>query len=66
MENLKYITLGILAGLGLSFGILFGIDLEVARNDYNQNVGQCKAIDGCLFDMNCEHYNDMIAEVCDD
>lgn len=64
MENLTAITLGIVAGLGLSFGVLLGIDLEVAKDDYNKNVELCKPIDGCLFSMNCERYNKMIEKAC--
>lgn len=64
MENLISITLGIVAGLGLSFGVLLGIDLEVAKDDYNKNVEQCKPIDGCLFSSNCERYNKMIEQKC--
>jgi hypothetical protein len=64
MENLTAITLGIVAGLGISFGVLLGIDLEVAKDDYNKNVEQCKPIYGCLFSMNCERYNKMIEQKC--
>ena len=66
MESIKCIAIGILVALGLSFGFLFGMDLEVAKADYNENVKQCKLIEGCLFDINCEHYNEMIEGECND
>lgn len=66
MESIKYITIGIVASCVISLAILFGIDREVARRDYNENVEQCKNIDGCLFDMNCNKYNEMIWEACND
>lgn len=64
METIKGIVIGIVVALIATWAFYYGIDLEVARSHYNQNVGQCKPIDGCLFDMNCEKYNDMIEEKC--
>ena len=66
MESTKQITAGIVIGIIASVLVLFGIDAEVARKDYNNNVEQCKPIDGCLFDMNCRKYNNMIEEACND
>lgn len=66
MENLKYVVIGIVGALAITFLVYDGIDLEVARRDYNQNVEQCKPIDGCLFGWNCKKYNKMIEEVCND
>lgn len=66
MEDVKLFTIGILAALCFTVGVFFGIDAEVARRDYNENVKQCKAIDGCLFSYNCRKYNKMIEEACND
>lgn len=66
MESLKYFVLGIVSALMLTFFVYDSIDLEVARRDYNNNVEQCKPIDGCLFSWNCKRYNKMIEEACND
>lgn len=64
MNSIKYILIGVALAFGICFIILDGIDLEVARRDYNKNVEQCKTIDGCLFSSNCERYNKMIEQKC--
>ena len=64
MNSIKYILIGIALAFGICFIILDGIDLEVARRDYNKNVEQCKPIDGCLFSWNCNKYNKMIEQKC--
>ena len=45
--------LAILGGLLIAFVVLYGIDRECARRDYES--GQ-EAI-GCIFESNCEYYN---------
>lgn len=66
MEELRDVCLGILAAIALVFIFFAAMDREVARKDYNANVEQCKPIDGCLFGWNCNHYNKMIEEACND
>lgn len=66
MESLKQITFGIIAALVATFFVFDAIDTEVAKRDYNENVEQCKPIDGCLFGWNCRKYNKMIEEACND
>ena len=66
MKNLKYILIGIVGALAITFFAYDAIDLEVARRDYVQNVEQCKPVDGCLFGWNCRKYNKMIEEACND
>lgn len=66
MENLKYVVIGIVGALAITFFIYDGIDLEVARRDYVKNVEQCKPVENCLFGWNCKKYNKMIEEACND
>lgn len=66
MESIKAIALGIIGGLVATWAVYYAIDLEIARTQYNENVEQCEPIDGCLFDMNCEKYNEMIEEKCNE
>ena len=65
MNEIIQITVGVFAGIFISLAVFFVIDAEVARQDYNENVRQCKAIDGCLFDYNCRKYNKMIEKDCE-
>ena len=66
MESIRYIVIGIVSALVITFFVYDGIDIEVARRDYVKNVEQCKPIDGCLFGWNCKKYNKMIEEACND
>lgn len=66
METLKYIVVGVVGAVLFTFLVIDAIDTEVARNDYNENVEQCKKVEGCIFGWNCRKYNKMIQEVCDE
>ena len=66
MTELRDVCLAILAAFITAFIFFAAMDREVARKDYNANVEQCKLIDGCLFSWNCNHYNKMIEEACND
>lgn len=66
MDEVKGVCLAVLAALAVAFVFYASIDREVARKEYVQNVEQCKPIHGCLFGWNCNHYNKMIEEACDD
>lgn len=41
--------------IALSTILLIGIDREVARQDWLDG----KLVKGCLFDFNCDYYNEM-------
>lgn len=66
MEELRDVCLAILAALFVAFIFYAAMDREVARKDYIAHVEQCKPIYGCLFSWNCNHYNKMIEEACND
>lgn len=66
METIKYVVLGIFVAILATFAFYWMIDIEVARSDYNKNVSLCKPIEGCLFSHNCNKYNKMIEEACND
>lgn len=53
MKILFKMILAILGGLLVAFVVLYGIDRECARRDYES--GQ-KAVD-CVFESNCNYYN---------
>ena len=40
--------------------IIFGADREVARRDYVKNLKTGTKIAGCLYDINCNHYNKLL------
>ena len=66
MDEVKDVCLAIIAVISLVLIFFAAMDREVARLDYVENVKQCKPIHGCLFDTNCNHYNKMIEEACND
>lgn len=66
MNELKHIVIGIVVILATTFLIYDGIDVEVARQNYLENVEQCKPIENCVFGWNCKKYNKMIEEACND
>lgn len=57
-------VLGCIFGVcAFSLLIIGGIDREVARQDYveiTKGTSNEMSVKGCLFDMNCEHYNNLI------
>ena len=56
MTTLFKMILAILGGLLIAFVVLYGIDRECARRDYES--GQ-KAVD-CIFESNCKFYNEQM------
>jgi len=66
MDEIKNVFLAILAVIVMVFVFFAAMDREVARKDYIEHVEQCKPIDGCLFGWNCNHYNKMIEEACNE
>ena len=66
MTELKWWILIILGiGIAIPFFVYDAIDLEVARRDYENNVEQCKPVEGCLFSWNCKRYNKLIEKACE-
>ena len=65
MENITNIFLGIVGVIIICIIGLAAMDREVARRDFVKNVEICKPIDGCLFDSNCNHYNEIIEKECE-
>ena len=61
---MKTVIFGIIGILVACFMVYDAIDLEVARRYYIQNVKECKAVEGCLFDWNCKRYNKLIEKEC--
>lgn len=60
MRFVEFILI-VLAVMVAVAGITFGIDRELARRDYEKyTTTQEEAIIGCLFEMNCKYYNDML------
>lgn len=42
-------------------GFIYGIDLDMARRDYERyNTSNQEVITGCIFESNCNYYNDLI------
>lgn len=61
MKLLFYVLLVGLIGLIT----LFGLDREMARQDYLSivnNESDLVSVDGCLLQMNCDYYNDLLKE----
>lgn len=59
MKLLFYVLLVGLIGLVT----LFGLDREIARRDYLSIVNHesdLVSVDGCLLQMNCDYYNNML------
>ena len=52
----------ILSGfLALIAGVTFGVDRELARRDFERyTTTQEELIVGCIFEANCNHYNDLL------
>lgn len=53
----------IIIGLGIAFCIVLGLDREMARQDYLRVVNHesdMVSVDGCMFKMNCDYYNNML------
>lgn len=50
---MKRAILAIIAGLGLSFLVIYAVDLEMARKDYVAG----KDSSACIFKSNCKTYN---------
>lgn len=42
-------------------GFVYGIDRDMARRDYEHyNTSSQEVITGCIFESNCNYYNDLI------
>ena len=55
----------IIIGLGIAFCIVLGLDREMARQDYLKVVNHesdMASVDGCLFKMNCDYYNNLLKQ----
>ena len=54
-------TLYALAVMVFLAGMTFGFDREMARRDYERyTTTQEELIVGCIFEMNCKYYNDLL------
>lgn len=53
MKILFEMILAILGGLLVAFVVLYGIDRECARRDYESGL---ESVD-CIFKQNCDYYN---------
>ncbi len=59
VEFLLY-TLGLMVFVA---GLTFGIDREMARRDFERyTTTQEELIVGCIFETNCKHYSDLLAQ----
>ena len=51
-------TLGLAVFIG---ALVFGVDRELARRDYERySTTQEELIVGCIFETNCKYYNDLL------
>ena len=62
---MKSILFGFVVIISVVVVFFWAMDVEVARQDYLRSVEQCKPIDGCLFDHNCNKYNKLIEKACE-
>lgn len=49
------VCLYVLIFAGILTALLFGIDREIARQDYNEK----SHVSGCIFSINCQHFEKM-------
>lgn len=57
---MKDLVVCVLFAITFMFALLFGIDREMARRDYIARSDLRDEITGCIFDMNCRHYNKLL------
>lgn len=61
---MKYFTEFLLYAVGLMVfvaGLTFGFDREMARRDFERyNHSQQEKIVGCIFEFNCNYYNNQL------
>ena len=61
---MKYFTEFLLYAVGLMVfvaGLIYGFDRDMARRDYERyNTSNQEVVTGCIFESNCDYYNDLI------